>query len=72
MQNTIKHMDVEDKIIKSLENGPRGTLSISKKVIGPKGTKAQVNPSLYAMEKKGLLLHYQLENIHMWSLKNAI
>ena len=60
---------MEDKIIDVLCDGPLGTLSISKKVCGDKGTKAQVNPTLYAMEKKGLLIHYQNENVHMWSLK---
>ena len=60
---------MEDKIIIALNDGPLGTLSISKKVCGDKGTKAQVNPTLYAMEKKGLLIHYQNENVHMWSIK---
>lgn len=65
-------MNMEEKIIKSLENGPLGTLSISKKVCGAKGTKSQVNPTLYVMEKKDLLLHYQIENVHVWSLKTTI
>lgn len=60
---------MEDKIIDALCDGPLGTLSISKKVCGDKGTKAQVNPTLYAMEKKGLLIHYQIENVHMWQAK---
>lgn len=59
---------LEDKIILALEEGKLDTLSISKKVMGSKGTKAQVNPTLYSMEKKGLLLHEQIGNSHIWNL----
>lgn len=59
---------LEDKIIKALEDGRLDTLSVSKKVIGKSGTKAQVNPTLYAMEKKGVLVHEQIGNIHIWGV----
>ena len=64
-------MDLEDKIILCLRDDSLGTLSIAKKVIGKDATKSQINPTLYSMEKRGLLIHHQKENIHMWSVNTV-
>ncbi len=63
---------LEDKIIKALEDSRLDTLTISKKVIGPSAVKSQVNPTLYSMEKRGLVTHEQIGNVHIWSVPTRI
>lgn len=45
---------------------------ISKEVMGPHGRKTDVNPTLYALERRGLLIHQQNGNVPIWKLPNKL
>lgn len=59
------------KIIKLLNNGELPTLAIAKIVIGPDATCKMINPSLYQLEKQGILYKKSGENGKnpIWGLK---
>lgn len=59
---------LEQRILQCLEDKEDGlsTLIISKEVIGPNGRKTDINPTLYSMEKKGLLIRVQNGNLISW------
>lgn len=48
---------IENSILDLLVDKQLSALSISKFIYGDKGTKSMVNPLLYGMEKKGLIVH---------------
>lgn len=66
-------MSLDQKIIKYLQtvDEPTRTIDIAKNIIGPKATKKDVNPTLYAMERQGLVVKTAKENggDPRWTLK---